>query len=197
LVVNKENQPIGVTYPKRAKGLVKKGRARYAGEMKIVLDEDAAPARPPISFNKSEDKMDKLNLDSERIIDNDGNVLTFEPEALSEAKPLTLQDILKRIDAITSQSAYILQALENISAIDTNGSRDGSPGEKAKAIGEIVRRREDTNQRIITMLERMYEDLRAQADKVNYTGIPLSLLEMLPMFDPNIQRVIIERFTAI
>ncbi|MDR0862010.1 MAG: hypothetical protein LBN30_04450 [Oscillospiraceae bacterium] len=49
-VVDEYGVSYGVTYPKRAKGLVKNGRARYENDTKIVLTEppqNATGARPP------------------------------------------------------------------------------------------------------------------------------------------------------
>ncbi len=51
-VLNAANEKIGSTYVKRAKGLVKKGRARFIDENTIVLADSGIPPCPPDKTNK-------------------------------------------------------------------------------------------------------------------------------------------------
>ncbi|MDR0904943.1 MAG: hypothetical protein LBN00_02000 [Oscillospiraceae bacterium] len=64
-VVDEHGISYGVTYPKRAKGLVKNGRARYENDEKIVLTKpppNAVDARPPEHLIMEDIKMsDKTN----------------------------------------------------------------------------------------------------------------------------------------
>jgi len=57
-VLDKNGNELSSTYPKRAKGLVKKGRARFINEGAIVLEENQSnktEACPPIDIKTSED----------------------------------------------------------------------------------------------------------------------------------------------
>ena len=73
-VVDEKGNEIGATYPKRAKGLVKKGRARYVDEDTICL---ACPAdihseemmEENITLKDILDKMDALRDDT-RVLNN-------------------------------------------------------------------------------------------------------------------------------
>ena len=61
IVVDEQGNEIGATYPKRAKGLVKKGRARFTDENKICL------ACPPDKY--TEDIKMKNEITKSRILD--------------------------------------------------------------------------------------------------------------------------------
>ncbi len=57
-VLDKNGNTLGSTYPKRARGLVKKGRARFINEGTIVLEDSPSnrtETYPPIDINISED----------------------------------------------------------------------------------------------------------------------------------------------
>ena len=73
--------------------------------------------------------------------------------------------ILKQIAAIQQETGYLYATISNLAAMSDGDSGDsGSPGNfqgeaKAKAYGDIVRCRETTNQQMLRMYEKMYEDL--------------------------------------
>ncbi|MDR1706362.1 MAG: hypothetical protein LBS19_17050 [Clostridiales bacterium] len=195
-VLNARRQPIGVTYPKRAKGLVKKGRARYLGEMTIMLDEDAATARPPVDLKESEDKMDNISLSPDKIIDNDGNVVTEEPVTATEPQASALDSILKRIDTIVGENAYILKAIESVNDIDTSDGNHQSVGLKASAIENIVRHREDTNKKMLELLERMYDDMRPQNAAEQNKELYKVLRDSLVHLEGDMQKAVLERLMS-
>ena len=136
-VVDEAGNLYEPTWPKRAKGLVKHGRARFVDENKICL------ARPPVM--KTEDKqMGNTN-------NNFGE--------------MTVQDILVRIASIVNQTSYIAEVAEALKSMGDGDSGDMySPGNvmgqaKAEALGAIVTTRETTNQQILKLYEKMYDDL--------------------------------------
>ena len=154
-VIDEQGNIIGATYPKRAKGLIKKGRARTIDENTICL------ACPPNEFLE-DFKMTKSVIDK-----NTGEVIktveiseTSETLASSESQPeLTIGYILKQIENIASQTAYLNKAISDISEIEICGPGVIGAGEKANAIADVVRCRETTNQKLISFYEKLYDDL--------------------------------------
>ena len=136
-VVDEAGNVYEPTWPKRAKGLVKHGRARFVDENKICL------ARPPVM--KTEDKQ----------MSNTNNIFG----------EMTVQDILVRIASIVNQTSYIAEVAEALKSMGDGDSGDMySPGNvmgqaKAEALGAIVATRETTNQQILRLYEKMYDDM--------------------------------------
>ena len=142
VVVDEYGNRIGLTYPKRAKGLVKKGRARYADASTICL------ACPP-------------NTDLEDIYMKDTiNTNAAAEENISEVHhpAYDIAYIMKQIEAIRQDTGYLYQAIEQLG---TSGN-----GEKAMAIGEIVTQRDKTNQQLIDFYRRtMLALIQAQSQE--------------------------------
>ena len=73
--------------------------------------------------------------------------------------------ILSQIAAIQQETSYLDEAIETLGGMLAGESGDtGSPGNlmgqaRAEAIGHIVCCRETTNQQMLRLYERMYEDL--------------------------------------
>ena len=136
-VVDEAGNVYEPTWTKRAKGLVKNGRARFVEENKICL------ACPPVM--KTEDKQ----------MSNTNNIFG----------EMTVQDILVRIASIVNQTSYIAEVAEALKSMGDGDSGDMySPGNvmgqaKAEALGAIVTTRETTNQQILKLYEKMYDDL--------------------------------------
>lgn len=136
-VVDEAGNVYEPTWPKRAKGLVKNGRARFVNENKICL------ACPPDM--KTEDKQ----------MSNIENIFG----------EMTVQDILVRIASIVNQTSYISEVADALKTMGDGDSGDScSPGNlmgqaKAEALGAIVTTREATNQQILKLYEKMYDDM--------------------------------------
>ena len=133
-VVDEAGNVYEPTWPKRAKGLVKHGRARFVDENRICL------TCPPDM--KTEETPVNNNIFGE----------------------MTVQDILVRIASIVNQTSYIGEVAEALKAMGDGDSGDMySPGNvmgqaKAEALGAIVATREATNQQILRLYEKMYDD---------------------------------------
>ncbi len=155
-VVDEQGNEYGATYPKRAKGLVKNGRARFIDKNKICL------ACPPNEF--LEDKM------NENI-----NTQTTETTEPNEASRYTMDYCLKQIERIQSETAYIHDAFSELSKVQSGGPGDIGAQGKAIALGDVVKCRETTNQKLLEFYFKMYEDLRASTfDVVTATQKELS-----------------------
>ena len=134
-VVDEAGNVYEPTWPKRAKGLVKNGRARFVEENRICL------ACPPDT--ETEDKHMSNSIFGE----------------------MTVADILTRINNIVNQTSYIGEAYEAFKTMGDGDSGDcGAPGNimgkaKAEAIAAVVQCRETTNQQILRLYEKMYDDM--------------------------------------
>ncbi|MCH5183618.1 MAG: hypothetical protein J1E00_05510 [Oscillospiraceae bacterium] len=154
-VVDELGNEYEPTYPKRAKGLVKHGRARFLSEDRICL------ACPP-DVNLEEHNM------SNRI---EAVQAQNEPIAKSTANELNLSYILEQIARIQLETAYLNEAIEKLSMMgDAKESGPGFPPDiqgqaKANAIRDIVQCRETTNQQMLRFYERLYDDWRADHRK--------------------------------
>ena len=134
-VVDEAGNLYESTWPKRAKGLVKHGRARFVAENRICL------TCPP-------------------------DIMTEETHMSNNIfGEMTVQDILVRIASIVNQTSYIGEVAEALKAMGDGDSGDMySPGNvmgqaKAEALGAIVATRETTNQQILRLYEKMYDDM--------------------------------------
>ncbi len=141
IVVDEQGNEYGATYSKRARGLVKNGRARFIDENKICL------ACPPKEF--LEDKMNE----------NINNQATQET-ATEKASLYTMDHCMTQIALIQAQTAYINEAFAQLSTVRSEGPGDIGAQERARALGEIVKCRETTNQKLLEFYAKMYEDLR-------------------------------------
>ena len=132
IVVDEQGNEYEATYPKRAKGLVKSGRARFVDENKICL------ACPP-NFDLEDKKMTE-----ER-----------KPESI-----YNIEYILSQIAKIQEQTEYLNIALEKLSQMGDGEGNMQQCQANAQAIEDIVRCRETTNQQILSLYEKMYDDLK-------------------------------------
>lgn len=133
-VTDKDGNDYPSTYLRRAKGLVKNGRAYWIdAEARICL------LCPPI---KTEDN---IMLDTEIL----------ELEALDGAENTAdkcdKNEILMRIDAIIADNSHLHDGFESINRL---GDCEGL-AEKTAAISDLVKAREATNQKLIALLEKM------------------------------------------
>ena len=141
VVVDEQGNYYEATYPKRAKGLVKNGRARFIDENTICL------ACPPCDME-------------------DNNMSNNTENMAMETKPtekLTMDYVLAQIEKIATETEYLHNAISELSKTNSVGPGDVGTQEKAHALGEIVTSREHTNQRLLSLYEKMYDDLKAQS----------------------------------
>lgn len=139
-VIDGQGNLLEATYPKRAKGLVKHGRARFVDEQTICL------TCPP---NRS--------LEEPKMSEEYQGAFTLNPV-----------EILKRIDEIQHDDAYIMQALETLEKIPSNYSENpGAPEDvagkaKAEAIVEIAHDRTEFNQKLLDFYIALFEKATQQ-----------------------------------
>ncbi|MBQ8210347.1 MAG: hypothetical protein IJZ35_07195 [Clostridia bacterium] len=135
IVVDEKGNKYEATYPKRAKGLVKNGRARFIDEHTICL---ACP----------------LNTETEDNFMSENKVTT---ETATTHK-YTIEYILEQIEKIAADTAYLLDAIKECSNPDCAAIFGDT---RAMALGNIVESREKRNQKLISFYEKVYNDLKA------------------------------------
>ena len=151
-VVDENGRQYEATWAKRARGLVKKGRARFISDDSICL------ARPP-----------ELELTEETsMTDTNAKNTTVEIPAVTPAEmasELSITYILTQIEKIRVQDDYLKNAIVELGRMDNGepGMTDGTvaPGvAKAQAIADVVKCRETTNQELIRFYTKVYDDLK-------------------------------------
>ena len=169
-VVDSSGKIIGRTYEKRAKGLVKKGRARFTDENRITL-------------LPSEDAHDYIDTEGYKM---DERINTENIENISEENgQYTIESVMQCMKKILDDTQYIKDAIFNVTEIPSGDAGDcGSPGDiagkaKAEAISTIVRERENTNQKLIDFYNKVYDDLKAQQFSASDVEKKIQLLNTL------------------
>lgn len=149
IVVDENGNKYGATYPKRAKGLVKNGRARF------IDDETICLACPPQSFETEDIEMSE---NTEKMIIDTSTGEAVDAALESKAEP-TLSYVLGQIERIANDTAYIRDALAQLQELRAAGPGDICGQSKADAIAHVVDAREETNRRLLTFYEMLYKDI--------------------------------------
>ena len=130
-VVDEQGNVYEATWPKRARGLVKHGMARFISDDTICL---ACPPNTILEDYKMNDKVE-------------------------------LSWLLQQIAAIQSDTEYLKEGLDQLAQMGIGDSGEpGSPGNilgqaRATALRDMIRGRESTNQQLLRLYEKMYDDL--------------------------------------
>ena len=166
-VVDEKGNEYEATYPKRARGLVKNGRARFIDENTICL------ACPPnieledkiMSENKKVDSNNNSTPNnsgtSKEIAEAMANLLDSTTGKQSSEK-LTMDYLLGKLEEISLGQAFLTDAISELGKMKSGGPGDVGTQEQAKAVGEIIKAREATNQKLIALYEKMYDDLTSK-----------------------------------
>ena len=133
-VVDADGKPLEPTYPKRAKGLVKKGRARYVSEQEICLQ-----ACPP------NEHLEDKNMNSQAVQTGKAGE-PMETAASAEGDnteiQLTMGYVLSRIDLILNNTAYIHEAIAAIQKMEPGQPSLNAPDTSRLAITKDVYKRQ-------------------------------------------------------
>lgn len=172
IVVDELGNEYAPTYAKRARGLVKQGRARWLDENTICL------ACPPNDIDLEDNVMNNTDKIAD-VMENIEVVSTeVQPESRNEAK-ITAAEILARIDKIIAQGEELAAAVQTIKDLPVNDSPYGGEDGKARAeaIRDICIRRENTNQKMLDMLEELLHPEKSNSSMIdrvmnlNFTGV--------------------------
>lgn len=153
-VLDEAGHEYEATYMKRAKGLVKHGRARFADDSQTVIILACPPNQNMILEDNT---MNEQNSNTE-VTENTG------------AEAYTYEYALKQIELLTNQVDHIHLAISELGHLENEGTPcGGSAKSVAEGIADVVRCRETTAQKLIDFYAKMYEDLkpRSQAQAAN------------------------------
>lgn len=90
---------------------------------------------------------------------------------------LTMDYILEQIENIATDTEYLRSALNEIGKLNSSGPMNMGVSEKALALGEMITSREHTNQRLLSLYEKMYDDLKVQSIPSKKERLVAMLLE--------------------
>ena len=157
IVVDEAGNEYEATYPKRAKGLVKNGRARFIDENKICI---ACPPKKSMEDKKmSENKETKKEINKETV-----QAEAIEPVA--ENKPLTAREIFDRISELQKQLAesanHSLFRLDDMLTSICSASDDVENKEQVAEVCSVFKMRENTLTNMLSLYEKMYNDLNSE-----------------------------------
>ncbi len=145
IVVDEQGNEYGATYPKRAKGLVKNGRARFIDENKICL---ACPPDIFLEDNQMENNINNNTLTAKEIFDQ----------------------IVKLQNQLTENSQTSLHRLGDV-ITDVRGENYENNDDIASQIEPvcaIFAQREETMRLMLEFYRRMYGDIQNEkASKVD------------------------------
>jgi len=157
-VVDSFRRSYAPTHLRRAKGLVKAGRARWSDESETEI----CLLVSPVQAIEGDNEMDIYSNDGNKTeIENPLEIVKTDAE---NGVVLTVNYILVQMEKIRANSEYIYEALKQVQNIQsfapTMNAADYAAQAKAEAIGDIVKSREATNQKLLTMYEQMYNDIK-------------------------------------
>lgn len=96
---------------------------------------------------------------SENIIAENTQVVA-SPAA--ENEKYTLDYCLTQIEKIREQTEYLNGVISELGAVKSECSGDIAMSAKAQSLGEVVKCRETTNQKLLAFYEKMYDDLKEE-----------------------------------
>ena len=144
-VVDEQGNQHGATYPKRAKGLVKNGRARFVDENTICL------ACPPNQILEDTEMSENINITE----NNNSNAVLTEKEVFDQIVLLQKQ--------LTENSPTSLHRLgEAISNARGESEFGRISDEQVASICAVFTQREETLRDMMKLYERMYNNLQQE-----------------------------------
>ena len=163
IVVDEQGNQYEATYPRRAEGLVKNGRARFVDDThtKICL------ACPP-----------NENLEDKKMSEN-----TITTAVETENTEITAKYFLDQIEKIRQDSKHVYDAIEKLGAVKSGCSNDIGAQGTAQALETIVQARETTNQKMIDFYTKAYEECLANDEARRDKKIQLAQQIWLSYFD--------------
>lgn len=112
-------------------------------------------------------KVDSINNNTpnnngtpKEVAEATANLLNSTSEQRSEK--LTMDYLLGKLEEISLGQAFLTDAISELGKMKSGGPGDVGTQEQAKAVGEIIKAREATNQKLIALYEKMYDDLTSR-----------------------------------
>ncbi len=112
-------------------------------------------------------KVDSINNNTpnnnetpKEVAEATANLLNSTLEQCSEK--LTMDYLLGKLEEISLGQAFLTDAISELGKMKSGGPGDVGTQEQAKAVGEIIKAREATNQKLIALYEKMYDDITSK-----------------------------------
>jgi len=146
IVVDEQGNEYGATYPKRAKGLVKKGRARFIDENTICL------ACPPNEI------LEEITMEENKIL----------------TKKEVFEQLVKFQNQLTNpnsaqSSPFLSDAIRAVFNEDKHDVIDEHVAEAISDIAGVFIARETTYRKLLDFYIRIYDEIETPADMVQNT----------------------------
>lgn len=184
LVVDEYGTEYGATYLKRAKKLVKQGRARFLAQNMLCL---ACPPNHNLEDNDMSEQIIENQEIENHIIENhiiENNIT----ERDAEENKFSINYCLEQIEQIANQTEYLNQTISGLHHIEVVGGGDIAGQAKASALCKVVECRETTNQQLLRFYEKMYDDLKNTTSKAEDIKQKAQLQEqLLKIMDKSIE----------
>ena len=157
-VVDSQGNEYEATYPKRANGLVKKGRARFIDENTICL------ACPPNEYLEDIEMSENKNIDAKAAVEE------------IKKRRFTMEYVLEKIDELTKQLESVDRVANCISSVSDEIDTDEPEiaehwaevcSIKAAAIREVFTQREANLRKLLDYYIELSHDLKSN----NYNPI--------------------------
>ncbi len=153
-VLDEAGNEYEATYPKRAKGLVKNGRARFTDDSQTAIILTCPPNQMILEDNTMNEQFNNTEVTENTAVE------TAAVETAATEK-YTYEYALKQIELITGQIDHIHLAISELGHLENEGTPcGGSAKSVAEGIADVVKCRETTAQRLIDFYAKMYEDLK-------------------------------------
>ena len=179
-VIDTMGNEYEATYPKRAKGLVKNGRAIFIDEYTLCLDCPPNDYLEDKSMN-NEFLQNTVNVNDDRSNGPRPESITALEQASQGETGLTMEWVMAKMDAIIHENAYIIDAINALQTLPNEKYEMHAYGGKAQASADMVRAREETNQQVLKLLERVYDDLRPKTPSSSSPEMLTALLEQVDL----------------
>ncbi len=106
-----------------------------------------------------------------------------------EKNKMTPEYALEQIELISKNTGYLTEALQVLSQmIPAGGAGDIAGAEKARAIGNSVVAREETNRRLIEFYQKLYDEFKPQKQRETVLSEDMikfqQMCDMLSKIDP-------------
>ena len=167
IVVDEQGNEYEATYPKRAKGLVKNGRARFVDENKICL------ACPPDKILEEEKMSNNTNNKSEQKVNGITEQQIFEQITLLQ-KQLTDENAMPLY--------HLSQAVTAIANTEEDADAAAGKEEQITEVCSVFKARETTLLQLLMMYEKMYADIQIAKKIELIKNIRLSTLQDMKEF---------------
>ena len=175
IVVDEQGNEYEATYPKRAKGLVKNGRARFVDENKICLACPPGKSMEDKMKDNNQNVVDEAKAAAESAVEW---TKTFEAEVekLTQADPeksttadsgkYTIEYALEQLENVRKEaSAFAVEMRQKIGEVKSNGPGDVGAAAAGEALNALVQEQEQIFRRMIDFYIGMISDLKKDASQ--------------------------------